>query len=142
MKYFKDVDVRVYDFAVGGHCVPGVERQITRQFEDGLSAKPEWARWSAHDTLFITWVGINDCAFKRDPEESFLELFAAQEILYTAGARNFLFIDVPPMDRTAGTRNIELVKQLIENWNAHLARALGEFHATHPDISAQCWSMV
>ena len=32
-------------------------------------------------------------------QPSILELFLGEERLYEAGARNFLFIDVPPVDR-------------------------------------------
>ncbi|KAG6336408.1 hypothetical protein ID866_2681 [Astraeus odoratus] len=50
----------VYDFAVGGHTVEGVRNQILRQFIPHVAAKPSWAAWGAEDTLFVTWVGIND----------------------------------------------------------------------------------
>lgn len=42
----------VYDYAVGGHTVSGVENQIKQQFMSHVGRKPEWAAWTAADTLF------------------------------------------------------------------------------------------
>lgn len=97
----------VYDYALGGDTVGGVKRQVHKDFLPHLATRPDWAPWSASDTLFITWIGINDCALNvfssHDPSvamgKSVEELFALQEELYQAGARNFLFIDVPPTNR-------------------------------------------
>ena len=68
--------------------------------------------------LAVTWIGINDCAcvshfiptraalktvFRYigagigSEKSSIAALFSYQERLYAAGARNFMFIDVPPM---------------------------------------------
>ncbi|KAK7691521.1 hypothetical protein QCA50_004920 [Cerrena zonata] len=53
----------VFDYAVGGQTVEGVASQIKDQFMDHIADRPEWAQWSSSDTLFATWVGINDCAY-------------------------------------------------------------------------------
>ncbi len=50
-----------YDYAIGGNTVSGVQTQVGA-FLDGAGAKPDWAPWSGRDSLFVTWVGINDCA--------------------------------------------------------------------------------
>lgn len=52
-----------------------------------------------------TWVGINDCGGGGTPDYDGIltTLFLAQEELYKAGARNFLFIDVPPIGRAPGS---------------------------------------
>lgn len=63
-----------------------------------------------------TWVGINDLAFvparAKTLEAATLviqeivdELFTGQEKLYEAGARNFLFIGVPPVDRSPACKD-------------------------------------
>ncbi|CAL1704185.1 unnamed protein product [Somion occarium] len=100
----------VYDYAVGGDRVNGVVSQIQRHFIPKVGQKPDWAPWSSDDTLFITWVGINDCAFiatEKNIRDSMDKLFEQQDHLYVLGARNFLFIDVPPIHRSpAGIRSI------------------------------------
>lgn len=93
----------VYDYALGGDRVDGVHRQVHKDFLRHLATKPDWAPWTANDTLFVTWVGINDCSWNMDTpdpatssQESIRALFAIQQELYEAGARDFCFIDVPP----------------------------------------------
>lgn len=39
-------------------------------------------------------------SYSLDPSQTMLELFNAQEELFNAGARNFLFIDIPPISRS------------------------------------------
>ena len=92
-------------------------------------------------------------------------LFKAQEMLYDNGARNFLFIDVPPMQRSplgsvSGTPLI--VPQLsptlkvtpitswavfrkrngdpYENWNTELQKSVGLFAEAHPDATVFIFS--
>ena len=65
----------------------------------------------------VTWVGINDLAYQAadlsfvsitkccyrsisDPAPALRQLFGLQDQLYEHGARNFCYIDVPPMDRS------------------------------------------
>ncbi|EEB90652.1 hypothetical protein MPER_11112, partial [Moniliophthora perniciosa FA553] len=66
-------------------------------------------RDDATEALYVIYFGINDCGCTDEDElEPIIEtLFDAVHVLFTkAGARNFLFIDVPPLDRTpAGKRN-------------------------------------
>ncbi|KAI5888383.1 uncharacterized protein SCHCODRAFT_02053308 [Schizophyllum commune H4-8] len=106
----------VYDYARGGKTIPEVISQIEDQFLPRLG---KWCRtqpaegagkggdaakvWTSENALFVTWVGINDCAFgstREAREEAFQQLFAAQDDLYQAGARNFVFIDVPHINRS------------------------------------------
>uniref|UniRef100_A0A8H7Y5Z7 Carbohydrate esterase family 16 protein n=1 Tax=Psilocybe cubensis TaxID=181762 RepID=A0A8H7Y5Z7_PSICU len=72
------------------------------RFLPTLGKKPKWAPWTAQETLFITWVGVNDCGLSANPEHALEQLFVTQERLYKAGARHFLFIDVPTIHRSAG----------------------------------------
>jgi len=72
--------------------------------------------WSS-DGALVTWVGINDLAYQAtglcfvsdtesryrrisDPTPELRQLFGLQDQLYERGARNFCYIDVPPMDRS------------------------------------------
>jgi len=54
--------ILVYNYAIGGDSVAGVGIQIKRRFIPHVGQKPDWAPWTSEDTLFITWVGINDLA--------------------------------------------------------------------------------
>ncbi|THH20678.1 hypothetical protein EW146_g716 [Bondarzewia mesenterica] len=139
----------VYDYAAGGQRVSGVSTQVTRQFLPLAGQKPEWAPWGASDSLFVTWVGINDCAFLSSSEPSLVkdvieDLFSLQEKLYEAGARNFLYINVPPINRSpavpatksADPKHSEPYKM----WNYNLMETAKEFTLSHPDITALVFS--
>jgi hypothetical protein len=42
----------VFNYSLGGETVFGVERQIESQFLPSAGQKPDWAPWTASDTLF------------------------------------------------------------------------------------------
>jgi phospholipase/lecithinase/hemolysin len=90
------------------------------------------------------------------------KLFQLQEELYQAGARNFLFIDVPPIHRSpAGESKRSLLQRLsshnspqvaehrasspnitmsYDNWNAHLHCSARKFNDNHPDATILMFS--
>ncbi|TFK76392.1 hypothetical protein BDN72DRAFT_830957 [Pluteus cervinus] len=126
----------VYDYAVGGDRVLGVRGQVHNRYLRGPGAKPEGSTWTAENSLFVTWVGINDCAFAQKHAKNMETLFGLQEDLYQSGARNFLFVDVPPVNRSpAAPAGLERSPS-IENWNEELAKAIKAFVEVHQDISA------
>ncbi|KAF7290825.1 Glycosyltransferase family 32 protein [Mycena indigotica] len=140
----------VHDYAVGGARVPAsgqtgsVERQISEYFLTGYAMKPEDSGellWKSENSLFVTWVGINDCASASTHDETVNLLFTLQHKLYDAGARQFLFIDVPPISRSPA--GIHVTKNKPDptqgpstsnaNWNASLRAHMAKFAAAHPD---------
>lgn len=93
----------VHDYAISGDTIARMKLwQIKKEFIPHLAPRPEWAPWTSKDTLFVTWIGINDCTWniRLQPSsihQSFEDLFKTQEALYAAGARNFCVIDMPPV---------------------------------------------
>ncbi|KAG6874206.1 hypothetical protein C0995_003752 [Termitomyces sp. Mi166 len=116
----------VYDCAIGGDTIAGVQRQIHR-FLPSVGQRPDWALWSPASSLF----------------RSMIRLFELQEELYGAGARNFLFIDVPPIDRSPAGKTQQFRERLpkshvsvvYQDYNAELEEAAKEFAKQHPDIT-------
>jgi hypothetical protein len=52
---YKEPQLLVYDYAVGGAMSKDVRRQITKRFtssSSGIAHRPEWAPWKEIDTLF------------------------------------------------------------------------------------------
>ncbi|KAK0459791.1 uncharacterized protein EV420DRAFT_1629173 [Desarmillaria tabescens] len=131
----------VYDYAIGGNTVSGVKSQLS-SFLDGAGAKPDWASWSERDSLFVTWIGINDCAYSIDHSDSMKTLFDIQQKLYDAGARNFLFIDVPPIHKSPAVSSYlaDSASVSYHDWNSCLAKALGSFASSHPDTTVMLFS--
>lgn len=134
--------ILVYNYAKSGHTIDGVKQQRLRFFKS--SAQPS-SSWSADESLFVTWVGINDLARSTDFEGMLEKLFTVQQGLYEDGARNFLFIDVPPIERSPAYRALTKAKGAKETrfieWNKVLARKIREFAAAAGDpISALYFS--
>ncbi|KAI1795868.1 SGNH hydrolase-type esterase domain-containing protein [Ganoderma leucocontextum] len=145
-EYSPDNRLLVYDYAVGGDNVVGVRKQVQVNFLPRVGEKPSWAPWSAEDTLFITWIGINDCGRIEigSVPTTVEELFVEQEALYQAGARNFLFIDVPPIHRTpvgvAFSGVQPKFRRIYAVWNSTLRDRIARFSTAHPDITALLFS--
>ncbi|KAL6305258.1 hypothetical protein BKA93DRAFT_896374 [Sparassis latifolia] len=136
----------VYDYAVGGDDVSGVRKQVQVRFLPRLGEKPDWAPWLGSNTLFITWIGINDCGYADDRtvSASIKQLFNEQEDLYKVGARNFLFIDVPPIHRTPIGLTLARTEQrssdIYELWNTELREAIIHFSTAHSDVTTLLFS--
>ena len=60
--------------------------------------------------IIVTWVGINDVLRKSGtPQTQLTLLFDSQELIYDTGARKFVFLKVPPIERSPrGTSHPEL----------------------------------
>jgi phospholipase/lecithinase/hemolysin len=142
--------LQTYNLAYGGATVDSalvkpykpevlsVKQQVLDLFLPGYTgAEPTAAsppKWKSGDTLFAVWIGINDVGNSFwDGEEASAALY--EKIftvyadllgkLYEAGARNFLFINVPPVDRSPltigqGKTAQDLEKKAIETWNTKL----------------------
>ncbi|KAL4256589.1 SGNH hydrolase superfamily protein [Pleurotus pulmonarius] len=133
--------VLVYDYAKGGATVHGVVHQVNDGFMRAGSAgwKPEWAHWNSNDTIFMTWVGINDCALTRADRfaASMKVYFEAQEAIYSAGGRNFVFINVPPVGRFRGKT---ASNKDYETWNKLLEDGAASFATANPDATVMIFS--
>ncbi|KAI0307236.1 hypothetical protein B0F90DRAFT_1622154 [Multifurca ochricompacta] len=134
-----------YDYARRGDTVMGVyANQVSREFLPSVGRKPGWAAWGPSDTVFVTWVGANDCRIlytndKAEITPIIATLFAAQDGLYRAGARNFLFIDVPPLHMSPiGNMGDKVVR--FRNWNDELRRGLATFTSRYPDATVMVFS--
>lgn len=61
--------------------------------------------------------------------------------LYNAGARNFLFLTVPPTNRApyyleAGPQAAEQMATYVANYNAQLTRSVCDFRAKYTDLGS------
>ncbi|KAJ7263870.1 SGNH hydrolase-type esterase domain-containing protein [Mycena rebaudengoi] len=147
-------EMLVHDYAVGGARVPAlgaisgrgaVEKQINENFLAGYAmakGRPDAELpWRADDSLFVTWVGINDCAYAETHTDTLELLFSLQEKLFEAGARLFLFVDVPPIGRSpAGVDASSDISPSYLNWNAALRQSVQKFAAAHPSARVLTFS--
>ncbi|EUC63968.1 cellulose-binding GDSL lipase/acylhydrolase, putative [Rhizoctonia solani AG-3 Rhs1AP] len=154
-----------FDYAVSGNEVAGVNNQVNQDFlsSQGAGNKPSYAPWTATNSLFSTFIGINDLNRGAPIAATINTLFNLQETLYNTGARNFLFINVPPTNRCPfsqccdfpvirvnsdlscllGNNNATLAS-LISSWNTQLKASGEAFQAKHSDVAVfyyDSWSL-
>jgi hypothetical protein len=155
--------ILAHDFAVGGYVVQGVEREVHEWFLPYAGRQPDWAPWESDNSIFsmfplcpltlVTWIGINDINRNIDPYSQLSLLFDLQDQLYDAGARNFIFINVPPWDRAplVGISHMlsanwekpdterAQIKAGIAKWNTQLNEFTLTFRYRHPDTSVSIY---
>ena len=110
--------VLAYDFAVGGATITNslvsssapFETQVGRYFEPKYTS-PHVGDWNSDNAIFSVFFGINDVdgslsngASPADPSTRVPALLDAYfmlcDNLYQQGARRFMFVGVPPLDRS------------------------------------------
>jgi len=118
------------------------------QFATILGPKPAGAQWSSDNSLFAIWIGINDVGnswyWTNVTQAAFHDTvmdhyFSAVETLYDSGARSFLFLTVPPIDRAPlfieqGTSSTAAVKLSLADYNKKLAQRVKKFQSAHSDL--------
>ncbi|CAE6497020.1 unnamed protein product [Rhizoctonia solani] len=135
-----------FDYAVSGNEVSGVSNQINEDFlsSQGAGNKPSYAPWTATNTLFSTFIGINDLNRGAPVASTINRIFTLQETLYNTGARNFLFVNVPPTNRCPFSNNNATLASLVTSWNTQLKTSAEAFQAKHSDVSVfyyDSWSL-
>ncbi|KAJ7193804.1 GDSL-like Lipase/Acylhydrolase-domain-containing protein [Mycena pura] len=120
------------------------------QFKQILASKPPGAEWNSSNALFAIWIGINDCGdsfnWSNTTQPAFNKVLMARlstqiEELYSFGARSFLFLTVPPVQRAPlwvvqGSAITKLLAADIANYNFQLAATAESFVATHKGFEA------
>lgn len=102
----------VWNFAAGGSTVshaivaPKTNRttlikQVER-FNATIGHKPEYAPWTAENTVACLWFGMNDMSRSRGWTNFTLvlpqvleEIFVQAQVLHGLGLRHFLFFELP-----------------------------------------------
>ncbi|CAJ2513054.1 Uu.00g011730.m01.CDS01 [Anthostomella pinea] len=98
--------------------------------------------------LVAIWIGINDISDTSKYNASLLHLYSdimdsmfrnSIEPLYRSGYHNFLFLNLPPVDRTPANllrSSPSPNKMMIEWWNEKLAGHVQDFSNSHNDATA------
>jgi len=129
--------------------VSSVAEQIENEWFPTYASKPASAPWSSDNTLFAIFDGINDVGnswYYGLPATTTLNaaIFAVYhglvDELYYAGARNFAFLNVPPVDRAPLTNVQSAANQAEEKadilaWNNALITMAKSLKADKPDVN-------
>ncbi|KAJ3826099.1 hypothetical protein F5880DRAFT_1457675, partial [Lentinula raphanica] len=137
----------------------------------GSPSEPvETTAWTSENSLFSIWIGINDLGnsyYLSDNRTSFdttllnAEFALVQKLPISnprtaimisnrlfdysdVGARNFLFLNVPPTDRSPlmlaqSTEAQEMLKANILDFNSQLAEFIDEFKASNSGVTTFLW---
>ncbi|KAF9880432.1 cellulose-binding gdsl lipase acylhydrolase [Colletotrichum karsti] len=144
-----------YNFATSGATVNtslvSSSVDVVTQVEDKFLPyySGDYQTWDPTTTLFGFWIGINDVGKSYTSENStdlhpliFDEYKGLLEKLYDAGARNYLFLNVPPLERmprttqsSAADTRIPLEKAAVEDWNGRVSDLAGDLRKTHEDAT-------
>jgi len=111
-------------------------------FKSKMSKGKEFGNWEGESTIFAFWFGINDILKTFWPRnetinESLSHLINVMNGSYEEGARNYLFFNIPPFDKSpqvikGGYRDIPI---FIEEFNEGIQSKVNEFGKAHPEAN-------
>jgi len=118
------------------------------EFKTFLASKPVGAQWNSSNSLFAIWIGINDCgnafSWTNTTQPAFNKVLMNRlttqlDELYSFGARSFLFLTVPPVNRAPlfleqGKAVTSLLASDIANYNAQLSATAKRFQESHKNV--------
>jgi phospholipase/lecithinase/hemolysin len=155
--------ILTYNYAYGGATInaslvapyePTVLSLIDQVnlYSSTAASKPATSPWTSANALFSVWIGINDIGnsyYESGDRNAFSDTllnayFAQVQKLYNSGARNFLFVNVPPIDRSplmlaqpASSQATE--KTVIAGFNSKLAAKIAAFKASNSGVQTWLW---
>ncbi|EMD33269.1 carbohydrate esterase family 16 protein [Gelatoporia subvermispora B] len=122
------------------------------QFMSTVADKPASAPWTSENSLFSAWFGINDIGnsyYEPGNRSAFNDVlldnyFSLVEDLYNVGARNFLFNNVPPVNRSPlmtpqGATVCATEAAVIADFNSKLASRAAELESAHSGVQTWVW---
>ena len=131
--------------------VVSMKEQVRSQFLPGYTGDsptaPGGPDWKGNESVFAFWIGINDVGnswWYEEPKLNALydEIFTLYADLvaqiYETGGRNFVFVNVPPVDRSPmmveqGPEAAEGERKIIAQWNGRVEALATDFKAAHSD---------
>lgn len=151
--------VLTYNLAYGGATVDSalvtpyaptvisMKDQVQTQFLPIYGNSSTVTPWTGKSSLFAFWIGINDVgnSWYLNNATLYDTIFSTYntllEQIYTTGARNFLFLSVPPVNLSPLILNqndngyaSEYEGKVILDWNARLKNMTATFKAKHAGV--------
>lgn len=125
--------------------VLSVQQQVESEYLSTYTPAPSFLPWKSSNTLFSIFIGINDVGNSYASQNSTLasDIFTVYsgllDELYLSGARNFLFLNVPPVDRSPlttaqGASSQALEAAAISDWNRRVAAQSRNLTSTYHDV--------
>jgi len=127
--------------------VLSLKQQVLDEFEPVYASHPSFFDWQANTTLFASFLGINDVGNAYGEANKsliypqiFTEYAGLMDTLYQSGARNFLFLNVPPVNRsplTVAQGSAAETEEAtdIAAWNVNVTRMAANLSSTYSDAT-------
>ncbi|KAI0904397.1 hypothetical protein F4823DRAFT_615111 [Ustulina deusta] len=115
--------------------VKSLKDQVESEFIPGYTGNSAKATWTGDDSIFAVWIGINDIGNSYWNGADATDALNAQifdvisslvDQIYAAGGRNYVLINVPPLDRTPliipqGDWAVSVSGADVASWNQKVA---------------------
>lgn len=134
--------------------VLSLKNQIEDLFLAHLGSHPSTTPWRSNNSIFTIFIGINDIGnsyWKGDFDNFHNQLmdvyFGLVDKLYATGARNFLFINVPPVQRSPlivaqGDQAITTEKEALASYNHKLVNRVAALNTDKTKAKSPVWAKV
>ncbi|EME45765.1 carbohydrate esterase family 16 protein [Dothistroma septosporum NZE10] len=118
--------------------------QVNELFKPKYAMHPDYFNWTDASSLFVVWIGLNDI-HNANANNSMRfgmvwEQFAIRiEQLYGMGARNFMFLSVPPIDKAPLAAHENMTdnwRHWVNAWNKNLTTLVSDLTHAHSDTMA------
>ncbi|CAF9913776.1 MAG: hypothetical protein HETSPECPRED_001657 [Heterodermia speciosa] len=161
---YNDTLVLSYNFASGGATITDsivrpidpqintLQEQVEQLFQPRyLSQKNKPGGWTADSSIFSILIGINDIQFSFEDADPAIRIpqlidayFRYVNEMYDDGARRFLFMGVPPFDRSPpyiakAPQDAQKCSDFINGYNLELAKQANDWAGTHPDADTSIY---
>lgn len=126
--------------------VLSVKDQVQQEFLPDYANKPAAVPWTSANTLFTFFIGINDLGNSWWEDDStlyttiFKEYAGLLDTVYKSGGRNFLFLNVPPVQRAPNSANNTDAQRAqfadrIAGWNQNVTILAHNLTTTYKDAT-------
>ncbi|KIM66770.1 carbohydrate esterase family 16 protein [Scleroderma citrinum Foug A] len=143
-------EVEIHNFAFpGATAEEDLSKQLSRFFtvfptKNSSSKTPPL---DPDKTTFFIFLGINDCGSTDSDELEFVIetiLDTVHDLYVKAGARKFIFVNVPPIDRSpqvVDSGSSDEIEERVKTWNDLLEAQMMEFGASSKEAAVLLFSL-
>ncbi|KAF3163380.1 hypothetical protein EYR41_008846 [Orbilia oligospora] len=149
---YKKSDVFAYGFGISGATIDpalayptqgrALDVEINMWIQQYSNRATVGVPWTSDNTLFSLFFGVNDITvtMARTDMDTYTDkiltsLMNQTNTLYNYGARKFMFINAPPVDRLPAVYGNAAIKANVARWNSRLLTFAADFKNTHPGSS-------
>ncbi|KAK6504516.1 hypothetical protein TWF506_002710 [Arthrobotrys conoides] len=149
---YKKSDLFAYGFGISGATIDpalayptqgrALDVEISMWIQQYSNQATVGVPWTSDNTLFSLFFGVNDITvtMARTDMDTYTDKILGSfmnhtNTLYSYGARKFMFINAPPVDRLPAVYGNAAIKTNVARWNSRLLAFAADFKNTHPGSS-------